>query len=245
MSFDNFQELQDFFDAVHRDFPAYRLDECARRVGYPSGIGRLSYITDDLLDELVRTLRVVDESRVLDLGCGNGFFGRWLRHHGIRSSYTGVDCSTAAIESARRLVPDGTFVIADLTTYRSNTTMDVVCTIEAIKGGVVTPEVARALLSPLGAGGRAFATMVDLDGRLSLKASESLASVHALGATALYTDVTERVRASAAAFAQALSEEHTVSNSVIHEDARGEAARVSKAIEEGHFGYGVIVVSNV
>jgi SAM-dependent methyltransferase len=49
---------------------------------------------------------------VLDLGCGaGGHIGRFVHDRG--PSVTGVDFSDASIESARRLNPDMSFVVAD------------------------------------------------------------------------------------------------------------------------------------
>ena len=53
-------------------------------------------------------------ARVLDLGCGNGVpVCRELAAAGLR--VTGVDFSEVQIDRARRLVPDATFVQADMT----------------------------------------------------------------------------------------------------------------------------------
>jgi ubiquinone/menaquinone biosynthesis C-methylase UbiE len=52
-------------------------------------------------------------ARVLDLGCGCGIpSDRWLVEHGF--DVTGVDFSPVQIERARRLVPQATFVAADI-----------------------------------------------------------------------------------------------------------------------------------
>jgi 2-polyprenyl-3-methyl-5-hydroxy-6-metoxy-1,4-benzoquinol methylase len=54
------------------------------------------------------------EAAVLDLGCGAGVpVTRWLAGRGF--AVTGVDVSAKQLELARTYVPDGTFIIADMT----------------------------------------------------------------------------------------------------------------------------------
>lgn len=64
------------------------------------------------LDELIPLLP--DWGAVLDLGCGCGVpVARRLMHQGF--GVTGVDLSPVQIERAKRLVPEGRFLCADLT----------------------------------------------------------------------------------------------------------------------------------
>jgi SAM-dependent methyltransferase len=66
------------------------------------------------LDEVARLLP--DAARVLDLGCGAGVPAtRILADRGYE--VTGVDISAVQIERARRLVPEATFVRADMATW--------------------------------------------------------------------------------------------------------------------------------
>src|SRR5207245_7451557 len=57
--------------------------------------------------------------RVLDLGCGFGWFCRWAREAGARSA-TGVDVSERMLERARGDTNDGaiTYQRADLETFK-------------------------------------------------------------------------------------------------------------------------------
>lgn len=80
----------------------------------------LAYRTDDADDdeyggwlaEIAPELPV--GGRVLDLGCGCGIpSDRWLVAHGF--DVVGVDVSPVQIGRARRLVPNATFVLADMT----------------------------------------------------------------------------------------------------------------------------------
>jgi SAM-dependent methyltransferase len=57
--------------------------------------------------------RVEPGARVLDLGCGNGI--PVTKELAKRHAATGVDLSPVQIERARALVPDATFVCADMT----------------------------------------------------------------------------------------------------------------------------------
>jgi SAM-dependent methyltransferase len=65
---------------------------------------------DRMLAEFTRRLR--DGARVLDLGCGSGVNSTQALAR--RFDVVGVDISAAQIESARRLVPEATFIHGDL-----------------------------------------------------------------------------------------------------------------------------------
>ena len=62
------------------------------------------------LDEIASRLGAGD--RVLELGCGPGVDAVELARG---RSYTGVDLSPVMVETARRRVPEGTFLVGDLT----------------------------------------------------------------------------------------------------------------------------------
>lgn len=55
--------------------------------------------------------------RILDVGCGDGPFGRLCIDLGC--SYVGVDISSVAIENAKKLVPEAKFHCADMRVNRS------------------------------------------------------------------------------------------------------------------------------
>ena len=57
---------------------------------------------------------IPDGSRVLDLGCGCGI--PVAKRLSATHSVTGIDISPVQIERARRLVPDATFICADMST---------------------------------------------------------------------------------------------------------------------------------
>ena len=87
------------------------------RTGYDTV--SFAYRSDDEQDEkyerwLAELAAVLpDRAEVLDLGCGCGVpSDRWLVDHGF--DVTGVDFSPVQIERARALVPDASFVLADI-----------------------------------------------------------------------------------------------------------------------------------
>jgi SAM-dependent methyltransferase len=67
---------------------------------------------DDLFADFVR--RLPTDARVLDVGCGSG--SSWTAGLATRFALTGIDISPGQIEAARRNVPSGTFLVADVTT---------------------------------------------------------------------------------------------------------------------------------
>lgn len=67
----------------------------------------------------------------MDLACGTGILCRILRHGGIRAA--GMDLSSGMVDIARQENPDIRFDVADMTTYRPDTSFDLVtCTGDAL-----------------------------------------------------------------------------------------------------------------
>lgn len=64
------------------------------------------------------------ETRVLDLGCGNGRLFSFLKRHDI-TQYWGVDSSEALIELARQAHPDARFEVAPMQSFTSSEPFDV------------------------------------------------------------------------------------------------------------------------
>ncbi len=62
-----------------------------------------------LLDYLPRSA-----GHLLDVGCGDGRFGRFFLEHGLAARYTGVDFSEAMLAAARQLTETGEFLQRDL-----------------------------------------------------------------------------------------------------------------------------------
>ena len=72
------------------------------------------------------------DAHVLDIGCGAGVpADRWLTDAGF--SVTGVDFSAVQIERARELVPEATFICADLASFdAADATFDAVISLYAL-----------------------------------------------------------------------------------------------------------------
>jgi cyclopropane fatty-acyl-phospholipid synthase-like methyltransferase len=88
------------------------------RAGYDTIAGRYaewatSFETPELkwVEELLSHLD--DDADVLDLGCGGGRAA--AQAVAARHRYTGVDLSTAQIERAKERIPQGRFLVADVT----------------------------------------------------------------------------------------------------------------------------------
>lgn len=60
---------------------------------------------------IAEQLDIKEGSHLLDVACGEGLFLPWVIQHKARAF--GVDFSTAAIDAAKRQVPQGIFTIAD------------------------------------------------------------------------------------------------------------------------------------
>lgn len=65
------------------------------------GYVRGKLLSDPVFDEGLGEVRAIGGT-VVDLGCGMGLFGLWLRAHGVGSAYRGCDLSGWKIGSGRR-----------------------------------------------------------------------------------------------------------------------------------------------
>ena len=73
--------------------------------------------------------------RVLDMGCGFGYFAAFYHAEFPAASYTGVDISTRAIDRAKEMLPAGEFYADDIVSWRhpTNVRFDVVQAIEVLQ----------------------------------------------------------------------------------------------------------------
>ncbi len=55
-----------------------------------------------------------DVPTLLDLGCGAGLLFEYLKRHGYKAAYTGMDISPKMIDAARNESPDGMWYIRDV-----------------------------------------------------------------------------------------------------------------------------------
>jgi len=62
--------------------------------------------------------------RVLDVGCGTGYFTDWYLRHG--ASVTGLDITTASVDQLARRFPDAEFVLGDVSDTVPDGPFDVV-----------------------------------------------------------------------------------------------------------------------
>lgn len=70
------------------------------------------------LDVLVKALRKYNislrEKKILDIGCGTGFFSRFYLNN--LATVTGIDITTTSIETLKKSFPDGRFITLDIST---------------------------------------------------------------------------------------------------------------------------------
>ncbi len=76
--------------------------------------------------ELFQDKYLKNSSTILDLGCGPGNNAKLLKSKNDSYQITGVDLSEKMIELAKETVPDVTFQVSDIRTYKSNVVFDVV-----------------------------------------------------------------------------------------------------------------------
>lgn len=70
---------------------------------------------DPVSENLVNWILGLGPTEILDVGCCNGRYIRWLRQRGYGGEYVGLDVTPAFLEQARRRNPAETFLPADLT----------------------------------------------------------------------------------------------------------------------------------
>lgn len=98
------------------------------------------------------------QARVLDVGCGNGRFGRFLTHNGPAAiRYTGVDNCPEMLQIARARLPDATLLSLDLVSEAppAGPFELVVCfgILHHIPGARQRQQLIRALAATVAAGG--------------------------------------------------------------------------------------------
>jgi len=68
----------------------------------------------ELRYQILEEVGIISGSSVLDVGCGLGDFGLYLRKKGLDVSYTGIDINQGLIEECRRRHKWGNFFVADI-----------------------------------------------------------------------------------------------------------------------------------
>lgn len=153
------------FRAFHAGVSDALLDEAARKAGCPSGIGRLSLISDEMLARICARLGLREGSRVLDVGCGRGFFERWLHFAGHGALATGIDRAPDAIAAAREQCPGVEFIAADYRTHAFPPRFDAVVALELAASGKFGAPLLSMTAHVLRDGGAFCMTAASLDGR--------------------------------------------------------------------------------
>jgi SAM-dependent methyltransferase len=141
---------RDEYERLHAALDDENLDAIAGIAGCVPAIGRLNYLDDATLSLLIERMSIVRGARVLDLGCGRGFLGRWLWAGGHRVAYAAVDYAPSALAAVARGVPGAELFETDLVAL-SDGPYDAVFAIESVT--IVDEALAirlRAAMAPLG-----------------------------------------------------------------------------------------------
>lgn len=88
--------------------------------------------------ELLALLDTLTFSTVLEIGCGFGRVGTSLMLHYPGIAYTGIDISADLIAGARKRLPDAELLVADIATWESERTWDLVIAIGVL--GHILPQ---------------------------------------------------------------------------------------------------------
>jgi 2-polyprenyl-3-methyl-5-hydroxy-6-metoxy-1,4-benzoquinol methylase len=94
----------------------------------PWGLVHFSYI-----DYVAQKVSALEQTSVLDAGCGDGRMIFELRKHSTRPTYTGIDISERAIGFARAFNPNATFKVHDILQTPVQGSYDLCVSIEVIE----------------------------------------------------------------------------------------------------------------
>jgi SAM-dependent methyltransferase len=152
--------VRDDYERLHASLDDDALDTVAAIAGCRPAIGRLNYLDDGTLTALVDRMNVADGSRVLDLGCGRGFVGRWLLSRGYNIEYTALDYSQAALDAVRLHLGNARTMNGDVYSLRCGP-YDAIFAIESVFA--VDTQLAKLLRDALVPGGRLAMSLSSLD----------------------------------------------------------------------------------
>ena len=95
-----------------------------------NSIATLVYSSEEQKDKryaLMADIGAIDQAgSVLDVGCGLGHFCEFLRQHGWKGEYTGLDINPNMIEAAKKRLPSDNFICGDLLTEATDKKYDYV-----------------------------------------------------------------------------------------------------------------------
>jgi SAM-dependent methyltransferase len=166
------------YERLHELIDDANLDAIAGIAACVPAIGRLNYLDDDSMTALIARASIVAGARVLDLGCGRGFLGRWLAARGHRVTYTGVDYAVSALRAVRGHLPDAVTVHGDIATV-SGGPYDAIFAIESLWSvdSLLAAQM-RAMLVPRG---RIAIALSSLDSSQAGRVDTTLASLRDAG----------------------------------------------------------------
>ena len=111
--------------------------------------------------DLLSRVRRSQAGHVVDLGCGPGNSTELLMRRYPEARVTGLDSSRAMVEAARRRLPHGTFVEADLATWRPEDAPDLIFANAVLQWLPDHATLLPALLDRLAPGGTLAVQMPD------------------------------------------------------------------------------------
>lgn len=197
-------------------------------------------LDDRVLSQIVHSISLLPGVSVLDIGCGRGFFARWLRWSHLDCRYVGVDSVPEAIAAARQNAPQGEYVYSRVENLNLNERFERIVALEAASTGTVTKGFARSLALHLAAQGRYVVTLLSLDGRHDEKIVRSIDNLERAGTSVTEVrDFTLQVKDFAATMCSAFL--LGTWESQIKARMCVEAAHMLHAIERGTFNYTMLI----
>jgi len=103
--------------------------------------------------DLIARIQLHDPRRIIDLGCGPGNSTQALRERWPTASIAGLDNSAEMIEKAKRSYPQGTWILGDAGTWKTERPYDLVFSNALLHWLPNHADLCRHLLDQVGEGG--------------------------------------------------------------------------------------------